>query len=126
MKQQTPLHLTDQAAAHVRSWMARQTPTPRALRFGVKPSGCSGHQYVVSPADEINEQDTCFASQGIDIVVDTHSMRYLQGTEVDFVREGVNSGFRFNNPNVEARCGCGESFSIKEEGQHQQEDEQPA
>ena len=115
MKQPPPIHLSDNAAEHVRSWMAQQEPTPRALRLGVKPSGCSGHQYVVSPAEQIDEQDTCFASQGIDIVVDANSLRYLQGTELDFVREGLNSGFRFRNPNVVASCGCGASFSTKED-----------
>lgn len=111
----THIHLTDGAAAHVRAWMAEQDTPPTALRIGVKPTGCSGYQYVVSAAWQLNEQDTRFASQGIDIVVDPQSLQYLKGSEVDFVREGVNTGFRFHNPNVAETCGCGESFSIKEE-----------
>jgi iron-sulfur cluster assembly protein len=68
--------------------------------------------YVVQPVTEINVHDQVFVSQGVQIVVDDESLKYLDGTEVDFTREGLNEGFKFVNPNVKATCGCGESFSL--------------
>ena len=103
--------LTERAAAHVRSFMAEE-PDARALRIAVKPTGCSGYMYVVEVADSVQAHDKTFESHGIDLVVDTESLRYLDGTSVDFAREGLNEGFRFDNPNVTATCGCGESFSL--------------
>lgn len=112
----TGIHLTERAAAHVRSFLAKNTGG-LGLRIGVKPSGCSGYQYVVQAVDKIDAQDQVFESCGIKLVTDQESLRFLDGTELDFVREGLNAGFKFNNPNVQATCGCGESFNIKNPGQ---------
>jgi iron-sulfur cluster assembly protein len=104
------ISLTERAARHVERFLANHAGN--GLRVGVKPTGCSGYMYVVQPAQEVNEHDRVFTSQGIQIVVDDESLKYLDGTEVDFAREGLNEGFRFANPNVKATCGCGESFSL--------------
>ncbi len=106
--------LTERAAKHVKNYFARQNEEIN-LRVGVKPTGCSGYQYVVEAADKINDTDQLFESNGVKIIVDDQSFKYLSGTELDYVKEGVNQGFRFNNPNVQATCGCGESFTISEE-----------
>ena len=107
------IHLTQRAAAHVKNYLA-QEGREVGLRVGVKPTGCSGYQYVVQAADAIDAQDQVFESCGVKVITDQESLRYLAGTELDFVREGLNSGFRFNNPNVQTTCGCGESFNIKD------------
>lgn len=106
--------LTDRAAKHVRNYLANQG-NDVSLRVGVKPTGCSGYQYVVEAADKINSNDQLFESNGVNIVIDDQSFQYLSGTELDYVKEGVNEGFRFNNPNVQATCGCGESFTVSDE-----------
>lgn len=103
--------LTERAANHVKGFMARETAA-RGLRVAVKPTGCSGFMYVVEVADDVHEHDQVFESHGVQVVVDGESLKYLSGTEVDYAREGLNSGFRFDNPNVTATCGCGESFSL--------------
>jgi iron-sulfur cluster assembly protein len=105
------ISLTAPAAEHVKKQLADSAPDP-ALRVGVRPTGCSGYMYVVEPAAQPGEHDQIFESQGVRIVVDTASLEYLNGTEIDFRREGLNEGLRFNNPNVAATCGCGESFTI--------------
>jgi iron-sulfur cluster assembly protein len=105
-----PITLTERAARHVERYLSSHDGN--GLRVGVKPTGCSGYMYVVQPAKEIGDHDQVFTSQGIQIVVDDESLKYLEGTEVDFAREGLNEGFRFANPNVKATCGCGESFSL--------------
>ena len=105
--------LTERAAEHVKSFLANQQQG-LGLRVAVKPTGCSGYQYVVEMADVIHDHDQCFETKGIKLVVDDQSMKYLSGTELDFVKEGLNSGFQFNNPNVTDTCGCGESFTIDE------------
>jgi iron-sulfur cluster assembly protein len=107
------INLTERAAAHVRGFLAKQDKGI-GLRVAVKPTGCSGYQYVIETAETINDQDQVFESNGIKVITDQLSLRYLAGTELDYVREGLNSGFRFNNPNVEETCGCGESFNVKE------------
>ena len=103
--------LTERAADHVKGFMARQQAAA-GLRVAVKPTGCSGYMYVVELADQVAAQDQVFESHGVPIVVDDQSLKYLEGTEVDYAREGLNEGFRFANPNVTATCGCGESFSL--------------
>lgn len=103
--------LTERAADHVRNFMASENNTT-GLRLAVRPTGCSGYMYVVELADALNEHDTRFESRGVPVVVDDESLKYLDGTEIDFAREGLNEGFRFDNPNVTATCGCGESFSL--------------
>jgi len=109
--QNTRIALTDKAAAHVRSYLDRHGGGD-GFRIAVKPTGCSGYQYVVQTADAVGEDDATFETKGVKIVVDKLSLRYLAGTELDYVREGLNEGFRFNNPNVAETCGCGESFSV--------------
>ena len=105
--------LTDRAAAHVKIYLADNADGV-GLRVGVKPTGCSGYQYVIEAAQAVNKHDTAFETNGVTVVVDEQSLRYLAGTELDFVKEGLNEGFRFHNPNVSETCGCGESFSLSE------------
>ncbi len=102
--------LTDTAANRVRNFLAGGSPA--ALRFGVRTTGCSGNAYVVEPADTAGPEDEIFESQGIKIIVDKKNLVFLDGTEIDYTRAGLNEGFRFNNPNEKARCGCGESFTV--------------
>jgi iron-sulfur cluster assembly protein len=82
------------------------------LRLGVKTTGCSGLAYKLEYADELNPEDVQFSSHGVTVLVDPRSLVYIDGTELDFVREGLNEGFKFNNPNVKSECGCGESFKV--------------
>lgn len=107
--------LTERAADHVRKFLARHAGSV-GLRLGVKPTGCSGYKYVVAPAEQIGSADCRFESNGVQLVVSTDDMKYLAGTEVDFVRDGLNEGFRFRNPNVQDSCGCGESFNFAAPG----------
>lgn len=102
--------LTENALERARKVLAKESAA--ALRLGVKPTGCSGNAYVVGVAKAINPEDEVFESQGVRIVVDRQSLVFLDGTEVDYTREGLNEGFRFRNPNEKARCGCGESFTV--------------
>ncbi len=82
------------------------------LRLGVKTSGCSGMAYVLEFVDELDDADTVFEDKGVKVIIDQKSLAYLDGTELDFVKEGLNEGFKFNNPNVKDACGCGESFTV--------------
>lgn len=103
--------LTESAADRVRNFLANRGKGA-GLRLGVRTSGCSGMAYVLEFADEIHADDQVFESNGVKVIVDTRSMVYLDGTEVDFAKEGLNEGFKFNNPNVKDACGCGESFNV--------------
>ncbi|MCK9529924.1 MAG: iron-sulfur cluster assembly protein IscA [Gammaproteobacteria bacterium] len=103
--------LTERAAERVQKFLANRGKGA-GLRLGVKTSGCSGMAYVLEFADEVHEEDQVFESHGVKVIIDTKSMLYLDGTEVDFAKEGLNEGFKFNNPNVKAACGCGESFNV--------------
>lgn len=103
--------LTERAANRAKNYLAKHSPSA-ALRLGVKPTGCSGNAYVVEFADAVGPDDQIFESDGVRIVVDRKSLAFLDGTEVDYAREGLNEGFRFKNPNEKARCGCGESFTV--------------
>ena len=105
------LTLTERAATHVNNYLQNE-PTAKGLRLGVRTTGCSGYMYVVEPAESITALDTVFESNGIQLVIDSESLKYLDGTKVDFAREGLNEGFKFKNPNVKETCGCGESFSL--------------
>lgn len=82
------------------------------LRLGVKQTGCSGFAYVVNYAESIENNDVVFDNQGVKVIVDRQSLGYIDGTEVDFVKEGLNEAFRFRNPNTKGECGCGESFTV--------------
>ena len=82
------------------------------LRVAVKTSGCSGFAYALEFVDQANPDDECFQTHGVTVIVDPRSLGMLDGTELDFVREGLNEGFKFNNPNAKANCGCGESFAV--------------
>ena len=82
------------------------------VRLGVKTSGCSGMAYVIEFVDELNEDDVVFEDRGIKVIIDQKSLVYLDGTELDYGKEGLNEGFLFNNPNVKDECGCGESFTV--------------
>ena len=103
--------LTERAAKHVSSFLAKRGKG-LGLRLGVQTSGCSGLAYKLEYADAINPEDATFESHGVKVVIDPKSLEYLDGTELDFAREGLNEGFKFNNPNVKDQCGCGESFNV--------------
>jgi iron-sulfur cluster assembly protein len=103
--------LTPSAADRVRSFLANRGRGV-GLRLGVKKTGCSGFAYVVNYADDIGAGDVVFDNAGIKVIVDNESLRYVDGTEIDFVREGLNEAFKFRNPNVKGECGCGESFNV--------------
>jgi iron-sulfur cluster assembly protein len=103
--------LTPAAADRVKTFLARRGHGI-GLRLGVKKTGCSGYAYVVNYADDIGANDLVFEQQGVKVIVDRDSLGYIDGTEVDFVKQGLNEAFRFRNPNVKGECGCGESFTV--------------
>ncbi len=103
--------LTDRAAEHVQRYIQKRGKGV-GLRLGVKTTGCSGLAYKLEFADEVKPEDMAFESHGVRVLIDPKSLAYLDGTELDFVREGLNEGFKFNNPNEKDRCGCGESFNV--------------
>jgi len=103
--------LTERAARHVTSFITKRGKGV-GLRLAVQTTGCSGMAYKLEFADAVDPTDTRFESNGVTVLVDPRSLAYLDGTELDFVREGLSEGFRFNNPNEKDRCGCGESFRV--------------
>lgn len=103
--------LTPAAADRVRRFLTERGRGV-GLRLGVRKTGCSGFAYVLNYADEQHTGDRVFESQGVRVLVDPDSLSLIDGTEVDFVRHGLNESFRFRNPNVRGECGCGESFSV--------------
>ena len=103
--------LTEAAADRVRSFMQNRGKGV-GIRLGVRTSGCSGMAYVLEFADEQEENDVLFEDHGVTVLVDQKSLVYLDGTELDYGKEGLNEGFKFNNPNVKDSCGCGESFTV--------------
>ncbi|MET0987593.1 MAG: iron-sulfur cluster assembly protein IscA [Steroidobacteraceae bacterium] len=103
--------LTPAAADRVKTFLTRRGHGV-GLRLGVKKTGCSGYAYVVNYADDIGADDLVFEQQGVKVIVDRNSLGYIEGTEVDFVKQGLNEAFRFRNPNVKGECGCGESFTV--------------
>jgi len=103
--------LTQAAADRVKTFLGNRGKG-EGLRLGVRPSGCSGMAYVLEFADSVGEEDQVFECNGVKVIVDPKSLLYLDGTELDFGKEGLNEGFKFNNPNVKDQCGCGESFNI--------------
>jgi iron-sulfur cluster assembly protein len=103
--------MTEAAAQRVKGFL-EQRGKGVGLRLGVRTSGCSGMAYVLEFVDDIDDSDLVFEDHGVKVVVDQKSLVYLDGTELDFAKEGLNEGFRFNNPNVKDECGCGESFNV--------------
>ena len=102
--------LSDSAAARVNAFLANRGKG-FGLRLGVRTSGCSGMAYVLEFVDEPAAEDTVFEDKGVKVVIDGKSLQFLDGTQLDFVKEGLNEGFKFTNPNVKDECGCGESFT---------------
>jgi len=105
------ISLTPAAASHIEKYLARRGKGI-GLRLGVKTTGCSGLAYKLEYADALQPEDVVFESNGIKVMVDPKSLAYIDGTELDFARDGLNEGFKFNNPNVQSECGCGESFQV--------------
>ena len=105
------ISLTTNAADRVRNFLHRRGHGV-GLRLGVKKTGCSGFAYVINYADQPEAQDLVFEDQGVKVFVDPDSLKLIDGTTVDFVRQGLNEAFRFKNPNVKGECGCGESFNV--------------
>ncbi len=103
--------LTPAAARHVEKSLLKRG-SGLGLRLAVKTSGCSGYAYALEFVDEMNPDDLCFENHGVKVIVDQRSLAMLDGTQLDFVREGLNEGFKFDNPNAKANCGCGESFAV--------------
>jgi len=105
------ISLTESAAERVRSYLEARGQGV-GLRLGVTETGCSGYSYVVNYADEVDDSDVVFEDKGVKVVVDAEALPLIDGTEVDFVKNGLNEAFSFRNPNVTGECGCGESFNI--------------
>ncbi len=103
--------LSEAAAERVKNFLASRGKG-LGLRLGVTTTGCSGLAYVLEFVDELNEDDEVFEDKGIKIIVDAKSKVYLEGTHLEFKKEGLNEGFEFTNPNVKGECGCGESFTV--------------
>jgi iron-sulfur cluster assembly protein len=103
--------LTSSAAERVKSYIARRGKGV-GLRVGVRKTGCSGYAYVIDYADAVGADDAVFDEGGVKVIVDAKSLELIDGTEVDYVREGINEAFKFRNPNVKGECGCGESFNV--------------
>jgi iron-sulfur cluster assembly protein len=105
------ISVSEAAARHVNRYLSKRGKG-YGVRLGVKTTGCSGLAYKLEYVDEPEPEDVVFEAHGIKVLVDPKSLAYIDGTELDFVREGLNEGFRFNNPNERDRCGCGESFRV--------------
>ncbi len=107
----SPVTLSARAADHIAKYIAKRGKGV-GIRLGVRTSGCSGMAYKLEFADAANPEDIAFTSHGVKVLIDPKSLPYLSGTELDYAREGLNEGFKFNNPNVKDACGCGESFNV--------------
>ena len=105
------ISLTSSAAERVRSYLDKRGHG-LGLRVGVRKTGCSGYAYVIDYADQIDTDDSVFEGYGVKVIVDSKSLELIDGTEVDFIKDGLNEAFRFRNPNVKGECGCGESFNV--------------
>jgi len=103
--------MTEAAKDHVRRYLESRGRGV-GIRLGVKTTGCSGLSYVLEFVDELHDGDEVFENGDVKVVVDAKSLVYIDGTELDYTKEGLNEGFQFNNPNVSAECGCGESFHV--------------
>jgi iron-sulfur cluster assembly protein len=105
------IQLTESAAERVRNYLDARG-AGFGLRLGITKTGCSGYSYVINYADEVGAEDVVFEDRGVKIVVDPEALQLIDGTEVDFVKNGLNEAFSFKNPNVAGECGCGESFNV--------------
>jgi len=105
------ISLTEPAAERVRTYMDKRGKGV-GLRLGITKTGCNGYSYVINYADEVSDNDILFETRGVTVVVDSDCLPLVDGTEVDFSKNGLNEAFSFRNPNVSGECGCGESFSI--------------
>jgi iron-sulfur cluster assembly protein len=105
------ISLTTAAAERVRNFLTSRG-SGLGLRLGVRKTGCSGYAYVINYAEDSRPDDVVFEDQGVKVFVDRDSLAYIDGTEVDFVKQGLNEAFKFRNPNVKGECGCGESFNV--------------
>jgi iron-sulfur cluster assembly protein len=105
------IRLTESAAKQVQGQLNKRG-SGLGLRLGVRESGCSGYAYVIDFADKLEGNDTVFEEHGVKVIINEDSLSFLDGLELDFAREGINSAFKFNNPNVTDACGCGESFTV--------------
>jgi iron-sulfur cluster assembly protein len=105
------ISLTDSAATRVKSFLEKRGRGV-GLRIGVRKSGCSGYAYTIDYADAIAADDVVFDRDGVKLIIDPTSLSLIDGTEVDFVKDGLNEAFKFRNPNVKGECGCGESFTV--------------
>jgi iron-sulfur cluster assembly protein len=105
------ISLTESAANRVRRFLDARDDAV-GLRLGVRKTGCSGYSYIINYADEVTPSDVVFEDKGVKVVVDPEALRLIDGTVVDFVKNGLNEAFSFRNPNITGECGCGESFNI--------------
>ena len=105
------ISITESAARRVSAYLEKRGQGV-GLRLGVRSTGCSGYSYVINYADSVDSEDIVFEDRGVKIVVDPAALKLIDGTEVDFVKNGLNEAFSFKNPNVTGECGCGESFNI--------------
>ena len=109
------IQLTSAARQRMQTFLANE-PGAAGVRFGVRKTGCSGYAYMVEIADAVGASDHVVELDGVKLVIDDKSVPFVDGTEIDFARQGLNSNFVFRNPNVTGECGCGESFTVKEQG----------
>jgi iron-sulfur cluster assembly protein len=105
------ISLTESALNRVKTFLEKRGKGV-GVRLGVKTTGCSGMAYTIEFADEVDDADEVFEQDGVKVLINPKSLVYLDGTELDFAKEGLNEGFKFNNPNEKERCGCGESFTV--------------
>jgi iron-sulfur cluster assembly protein len=109
------IELTSAASARMRDFLAKNPSAP-GVRFGIKRTGCSGFGYTVDLANEVTDADQVFDLDGVKVVVDAKALPFVDGTRIDYAREGMNATFVFHNPNATGACGCGESFTVDERG----------
>ena len=111
MKKFMPVTLTEKAARQIKKQLEKRGKGI-GLKVGVRKTGCSGYAYALDYADQLQDNDAVFEDYGVKLIIKQDDMPYIDGMELDYRREGINEAFQFNNPNVKATCGCGESFSI--------------
>lgn len=109
------IELTPAASARMRDFLAKNPAAP-GVRFGIKRTGCSGFGYTVGLASEVTDADKVFDLDGVKVVVDAKALPFVEGTRIDYAREGMNDTFVFHNPNATGECGCGESFTVEKQG----------